>query len=78
MSLNTPRTGTLVISCNKLMQYLGLSSRIMQIQVQMAERALELLMLPDDTPCYVLDIGWVWVYVNHAVIACLCVGVALA
>ena len=48
------------------MQYVGHSSKIVQIQVQMAERALELLILPDDTSCYVLDVG------------CLCVGVALA
>ena len=35
------------------------SSRMIQIQMQMAERALELLALPDDQPSYILDIGWV-------------------
>lgn len=29
----------------------------MDIQVQMCERAIELLLLPEDTPCYLLDIG---------------------
>ncbi|KAJ8953731.1 hypothetical protein NQ314_007341 [Rhamnusium bicolor] len=33
------------------------NSRIMDIQVQMSERAIELLVLPEDTPCYLLDIG---------------------
>lgn len=33
------------------------SSRIIDIQVQMCERAVELLLLPDDTPCYLLDVG---------------------
>ena len=31
--------------------------RIMTIQAEMSERALELLALPDDTCAYVLDIG---------------------
>lgn len=29
----------------------------MEIQEQMTERAIELLLLPEDTPCLVLDIG---------------------
>lgn len=33
------------------------NSRIMDIQVQMCERAVELLALPDDSPSYLLDIG---------------------
>lgn len=33
------------------------NSRIIDIQVQMCERAIELLVLPEDTPCYLLDIG---------------------
>ena len=33
------------------------SSRMIEIQMQMAERATELLALPDDEPRYLLDIG---------------------
>lgn len=33
------------------------SSRIIDIQAQMTERCLELLLLPEDTPCLLLDIG---------------------
>lgn len=33
------------------------NTRMMEIQNQMTERALEILGLPDDDPCYVLDIG---------------------
>ena len=33
------------------------SSRMIQIQMQMAERALELLSLPEDQPSYILDVG---------------------
>ena len=33
------------------------SSRMIQVQVQMADRALELLGLPDDQPSYILDVG---------------------
>ncbi|KAJ8711319.1 hypothetical protein PYW07_008561 [Mythimna separata] len=33
------------------------NSRIMDIQAQMTERCLELLLLPEDTPCLLLDIG---------------------
>lgn len=29
----------------------------MEIQEQMSERAMELLLLPEETPCFVLDIG---------------------
>lgn len=29
----------------------------MEIQEQMTERAIELLVLPEDTPCFILDIG---------------------
>ena len=29
----------------------------MDIQAQMTERCLELLLLPEDTPCLLLDIG---------------------
>lgn len=30
---------------------------MMDIQVQMCERALELLLLPDNVPCFLLDLG---------------------
>jgi 18S rRNA (guanine1575-N7)-methyltransferase len=33
------------------------NSRIIDIQMQMSERAVELLLLPDDKPCYLLDVG---------------------
>jgi len=33
------------------------NTRIMQIQADMSERALELLALPEDESCYLLDIG---------------------
>ena len=33
------------------------SSRMIEIQVQMAQRAIELLALPEDTPSYILDVG---------------------
>ncbi|CAG9770154.1 unnamed protein product [Ceutorhynchus assimilis] len=33
------------------------NSRIMEIQEQMSERAIELLLLPEDSPCFLLDIG---------------------
>lgn len=35
------------------------SSRIVEIQMQMAARAIELLALPDESPSYILDIGYV-------------------
>ena len=34
------------------------SSRMVQIQIQMAERAVELLTLPEDQSSYVLDVGY--------------------
>ncbi|XP_069617502.1 18S rRNA (guanine-N(7))-methyltransferase isoform X1 [Ranitomeya imitator] len=33
------------------------NSRIIEIQSQMSERAVELLCLPEDQPCYLLDVG---------------------
>ncbi|KAM9320944.1 18S rRNA (guanine-N(7))-methyltransferase [Gastrophryne carolinensis] len=33
------------------------NSRIIEIQTQMSERAVELLCLPEDQPCYLLDVG---------------------
>uniref|UniRef100_A0A2L2Y335 18S rRNA (guanine-N(7))-methyltransferase n=1 Tax=Parasteatoda tepidariorum TaxID=114398 RepID=A0A2L2Y335_PARTP len=33
------------------------NSRMIEIQMQMSERAIELLALPDDQPCFILDIG---------------------
>lgn len=30
---------------------------MIDIQVQMSERAIELLLLPEDTPCLILDLG---------------------
>ena len=33
------------------------SSRMIDVQTKMAGRALELLCLPEDQPCYLLDIG---------------------
>lgn len=33
------------------------SSRMMAVQTQMSERAIELMMLPDGQPCLLLDIG---------------------
>jgi 18S rRNA (guanine1575-N7)-methyltransferase len=33
------------------------NSRIIDIQMQMSERAVELLLLPEDKPCYLLDVG---------------------
>ncbi|XP_034945739.1 probable 18S rRNA (guanine-N(7))-methyltransferase [Chelonus insularis] len=33
------------------------NSRMIDIQVQMCERAIELLLLPEDEPCFLLDIG---------------------
>ena len=33
------------------------NSRIMTIQSEMSERALELLALPEDESCYLLDLG---------------------
>ncbi|KAL4711826.1 hypothetical protein ACJJTC_005995 [Scirpophaga incertulas] len=33
------------------------NSRIIDIQAQMTERCIELLLLPEDTPCLLLDVG---------------------
>lgn len=33
------------------------NSRMMEIQETMCERAMELLLLPEDEPCFILDIG---------------------
>jgi 18S rRNA (guanine1575-N7)-methyltransferase len=33
------------------------NSRMIEIQKQLSERAIELLTLPDDTPCFILDVG---------------------
>ncbi|XP_076837430.1 18S rRNA (guanine-N(7))-methyltransferase [Brachyhypopomus gauderio] len=33
------------------------NSRMIEIQTQMSERAVELLNLPEDQPCYLLDVG---------------------
>ena len=33
------------------------SSRMIEIQSQMSERAVELLSLPEDQPCFLLDVG---------------------
>ena len=33
------------------------SSRMIEIQVQLSQRAIELLNLPEDKPCFLLDIG---------------------
>lgn len=30
---------------------------MIDIQVQMCERAIELLLLPEDEPCFLIDIG---------------------
>ena len=36
---------------------LSCSTRMMEIQSQLSERAIELLVLPEDTPCFLLDVG---------------------
>ncbi|XP_048582963.1 probable 18S rRNA (guanine-N(7))-methyltransferase [Nematostella vectensis] len=33
------------------------NTRMIEIQNQLTERAIELLQLPDDLPCYILDVG---------------------
>jgi len=33
------------------------SSRMIEIQKQLSERAIELLALPDDVPSFILDVG---------------------
>ena len=39
----------------------------MEIQSKLSERAIELLMLPEDTPCFLLDIGYVLLIVLYDV-----------
>ena len=43
-------------NCDEAAKYTS-NTRIMQIQSEMSERALELLALPEDQSCYLLDIG---------------------
>ena len=33
---------------------------MISIQQQLSERAIELLALPEDTPCFILDVGYVY------------------
>jgi len=33
------------------------NTRMIEVQQQLSERAIELLALPDDTPCMILDVG---------------------
>lgn len=60
MTFSVIYTGTFVV---KFMVYtdfhslLVTSSRMIDIQVQMSERAIELLALPDDEPHFLLDLG---------------------
>src|SRR4029434_8382851 len=53
------------------------SSRIIEIQSQMSERAVELLSLPEDQACFLLDVGCVCVCVcacwSRSVRVCVCV-----
>ena len=61
-----------------------LSSRMIEVQSQMSERAIELLALPEDTPCLILDIGLVlapptlhvtclcYMFMLHVYVTCLC------
>ncbi len=42
---------------NTYLPLIPCSSRMMDVQMSMAERAIELLKLPQDQPCYVLDVG---------------------
>lgn len=37
--------------------WFSFSSRIIDIQLTMSERAIELLVLPEDQPCHILDLG---------------------
>lgn len=37
--------------------FINYSSRIIDIQGQMTERCLELLLLPEDISCFLLDVG---------------------
>ena len=40
------------------MEYLSCSTHIIDIQTKLSERAIELLNLPDEESCLVLDIGF--------------------
>lgn len=42
---------------NAITSHFYYSSRMINIQVQMSERAIELLVLPEDESCYILDLG---------------------
>ncbi len=44
-------------SSRMYLSFFAFSSHIIEIQQKLSERALELLALPDDKPCYILDIG---------------------
>lgn len=35
----------------------SVSTRIIEIQNEMSERAIELLQLPNEVPCFILDMG---------------------
>ena len=37
---------------------------MIEIQEKLSERALELLALPDEESCYILDIGYVVIFVE--------------
>ena len=41
------------------------SSRIVGIQAELAERAIELLALPEDRRAFILDIGCIWRQHSH-------------
>lgn len=61
------------------------NSRMIDIQLQMSERAVELLTLPEDVPCFILDLGcgsglsgqtltdqghtWIGVDISHAMLS---------
>lgn len=49
-------TLSLISLCILLLQ----SSRMIEIQTQMSERAVELLNLPEGQPGFLLDVGLVW------------------
>lgn len=40
-----------------IVSFVNFSSRIIDIQAQMTERCIELLLLPEDSSCLLLDIG---------------------
>ena len=44
------------------------STRMMDIQNQMTERALEILALPEDKTCFLLDIGYVYLVSHGSVV----------